>query len=65
LNFDLSLVKVFGLGNSSYEFFNEMSKKMDTRMEQLGAKRVFDRGEADAIGKYGFLGFWEVLSCVS
>eukprot|EP00475_Leptophrys_vorax_P044363 TRINITY_DN8863_c0_g1_i2.p1 TRINITY_DN8863_c0_g1~~TRINITY_DN8863_c0_g1_i2.p1 ORF type:complete len:565 (-),score=147.37 TRINITY_DN8863_c0_g1_i2:122-1774(-) len=41
---------VFGLGNKQYEFFNKMGKKCDKRFEELGAKRVFARGEGDDDG---------------
>ena len=41
---------VFGLGDKTYDFFNKMGKVVDTRMEELGAERLHDRGEGDANG---------------
>ncbi|GAA6048474.1 hypothetical protein JCM3770_003775 [Rhodotorula araucariae] len=38
---------VFGLGNSTYEYFNAMARNIDERLTQLGAKRVGERGEGD------------------
>ncbi|GAA5844589.1 hypothetical protein JCM9279_006357 [Rhodotorula babjevae] len=38
---------VFGLGNSTYEYFNAMARNIDDRLTQLGAKRVGPRGEGD------------------
>jgi sulfite reductase alpha subunit-like flavoprotein len=38
---------VFGLGNRNYEFFCNMGKVMDRRFEELGAKRIYERGEGD------------------
>ena len=38
---------VFGLGNKTYEHFNAMGKFFDKRLEELGAKRVFDLGLGD------------------
>ena len=38
---------VFGLGNKTYEQFNAVARKVDTRLEELGAKRVFEKGEGD------------------
>lgn len=42
---------VFGLGNKQYEFFNKMGKKIDKRLEELGGKRIFKRGEGDDDGR--------------
>lgn len=39
---------VFGLGDRTYDFYNKMGKVVDTRMEELGAERLHDRGEGDA-----------------
>lgn len=38
---------VFGLGNKTYEHYNEAGIIMDKRLEQLGAKRVFQLGMGD------------------
>ena len=39
---------IFGLGDTSYEQFNEMGVQFDKRFEQLGAQRVYDMGEGNA-----------------
>jgi len=46
---DLSGMKfaVFGLGNKTYEHFNAMGKLADTRLEELGGKRVHVLGVGD------------------
>ncbi|KAN0033912.1 hypothetical protein ACTFIV_000391 [Dictyostelium citrinum] len=38
---------VFGLGNKTYEHYNAVARVIDRRMEELGGKRVFERGEGD------------------
>lgn len=38
---------VFGLGNRTYDKFNEMAKVIDERMEELGAQRIFRTGLGD------------------
>ncbi|KAL2751030.1 NADPH--cytochrome P450 reductase isoform X2 [Vespula maculifrons] len=38
---------VFGLGNKTYEHYNEVAIYVDHRLEQLGATRVFDLGLGD------------------
>jgi NADPH-ferrihemoprotein reductase len=38
---------VFGLGNRTYEHFNEVARKLDKRLTELGATRVGERGEGD------------------
>ncbi|VFP78945.1 Sulfite reductase [NADPH] flavoprotein alpha-component [Candidatus Erwinia haradaeae] len=38
---------VFGLGDSSYELFNQAGKDFDRRLEELGATRLLNRIDAD------------------
>jgi NADPH-ferrihemoprotein reductase len=38
---------VFGLGNKTYTYYNEVARKIDKRLTQLGAKRIGERGEGD------------------
>ncbi|XP_029659930.1 NADPH--cytochrome P450 reductase isoform X1 [Formica exsecta] len=38
---------VFGLGNKTYEHYNEVGINVDHRLEQLGATRVFELGLGD------------------
>ncbi|XP_060529612.1 NADPH--cytochrome P450 reductase isoform X2 [Cylas formicarius] len=38
---------VFGLGNKTYEHYNEVAIYMDKRLEELGATRVFELGLGD------------------
>ena len=38
---------VFGLGNKTYAYYNEVARKIDQRLEALGAKRIGERGEGD------------------
>lgn len=38
---------VFGLGNKTYEHFNAVARKVDARLQGLGATRIGDRGEGD------------------
>ena len=38
---------VFGLGNKTYALYNEIARKVDARLTQLGAKRLGERGEGD------------------
>merc|ERR1719335_985569 len=38
---------VFGMGDSSYVFFNEAAKKIDTALGQLGGQRLQDCGMGD------------------
>ncbi|KAI5450457.1 hypothetical protein NCC49_003079 [Naganishia albida] len=38
---------VFGLGNRTYEHYNEVARKIDKRLTELGAKRIGERGEGD------------------
>lgn len=39
--------QVFGLGNKTYEHYNEVAIYVDKRLEELGATRVFDLGLGD------------------
>ena len=43
--------KVFGLGNKTYEHYNEMGAYVDKRLEELGAERIFELGLGDDDGK--------------
>ncbi|KAK3930967.1 NADPH--cytochrome P450 reductase [Frankliniella fusca] len=38
---------VFGLGNKTYEYYNEVAKYVDKRLEELGATRVYELGMGD------------------
>merc|ERR1719295_208740 len=38
---------VYGLGNSQYEFFNQMGRHFDKFLEQYGGQRIYDKGEGD------------------
>lgn len=40
---------IFGLGNKTYQQFNEMARRVDKRLTELGAKRIGERGEADEL----------------
>ncbi|CAH3191307.1 unnamed protein product, partial [Porites evermanni] len=42
---------VFGLGNKTYEHYNAMGRFVDKRLEEMGANRVFEKGEGDDDGK--------------
>lgn len=37
----------FGLGNRTYEYFNEAIRQLDARLLELGAHRIGERGEGD------------------
>jgi sulfite reductase (NADPH) flavoprotein alpha-component len=56
---------VLGLGDKNYSDFCGASKKMDTRLEALGARRLAPRGECDtdyeAAAKKWMDGLWEKL----
>ncbi|XP_029178523.1 NADPH--cytochrome P450 reductase-like isoform X2 [Nylanderia fulva] len=43
----LAPFEVFGLGNKTYEHYNEVAIHVDHRLEQLGAMRVFELGLGD------------------
>ncbi|KAF7639539.1 NADPH--cytochrome P450 reductase [Meloidogyne graminicola] len=49
---DLTKLKyaVFGLGNKTYEHYNEVGKFFDKRLEELGAERIYELGLADDDG---------------
>ncbi|CAO3590359.1 unnamed protein product [Absidia cylindrospora] len=38
---------VFGLGNKTYEHYNSVGRTVDKHMQQLGARRIGERGEGD------------------
>ncbi|BAP58544.1 assimilatory sulfite reductase (NADPH) flavoprotein subunit [Candidatus Tachikawaea gelatinosa] len=38
---------IFGLGDTSYQFFNQAGKDLDKRLEELKGKRIIDRVDAD------------------
>ncbi|XP_021918682.1 NADPH--cytochrome P450 reductase isoform X2 [Zootermopsis nevadensis] len=38
---------VFGLGNKTYEHYNEVAKYVDKRLDELGATRVYELGLGD------------------
>ena len=40
----------FGLGNKTYEHYNEVIRKVDKRLIDMGATRIADRGEGDDDG---------------
>lgn len=42
---------VFGLGNKTYEHYNQMGKYTDKRLQEMGAKRVYQLGLGDDDGK--------------
>ncbi|MEM7160737.1 MAG: cytochrome P450 [Myxococcota bacterium] len=39
---------VFGCGNTQWKTFQDVPRWLDERLETLGARRVYERGEADA-----------------
>lgn len=46
---------VFGLGDSSYEQFNAVARKLDRRLQMLGAKPMNRLGLGDDQAPYGYL----------
>ena len=42
---------VFALGNKTYEHYNAMGRFVDKRLAELGAERMYPRGEGDDDGK--------------
>lgn len=45
--FDNTAFAVFGLGDSSYEFFCQSGKDFDSKLAELGAERLLDRVDTD------------------
>ena len=41
------IFQVFGLGNKTYEHYNQVAIYVDKRLEELGATRVFELGLGD------------------
>lgn len=41
------IIQVFGLGNKTYEHYNEIAIYIDHRLEELGATRVHEIGLGD------------------
>ncbi|KAK8253429.1 hypothetical protein IWZ00DRAFT_189269 [Phyllosticta capitalensis] len=52
----------FGLGDSSYPQFNWAHRKLGNRIEQLGAKRLIEAGEADEQHPEGYVSSLLVVS---
>jgi len=48
----LFFLKVFGLGNKTYEHYNAVGKYVDKRLAELGGVRVCELGLGDDDGKY-------------
>nr|CCA16717.1 NADPHdependent diflavin oxidoreductase putative [Albugo laibachii Nc14] len=49
-------VAVFGLGDSSYDKYNAVARKLDARLQQLGAQRLIPRGLGDDQHPRGYFG---------
>ncbi|VDN57921.1 unnamed protein product [Dracunculus medinensis] len=66
---DLSGVRyaIFGLGNKTYEHYNEMGKFFDRKLEEFGATRIYELGLGDDDGNLeeDFMrwreGFWPAV----
>ena len=41
---------VFGLGDTSYELYNEIGKYFNESLEELGGERIYKYGEGNAEG---------------
>ncbi len=58
---------VFGCGNTQWKTFQQFPRYLDQRLEELGAKRVYERGEADASMDFDedfenwYQGFWQAI----
>lgn len=44
--------QVFGLGNKTYEHYNEVAIYVDKRLEELGAHKVYTLGLGDDDAKF-------------
>lgn len=40
--------KVFGCGSTAYQSFQAMGRFFDKKLAELGAKKIFERGEGDS-----------------
>eukprot|EP01039_Chlorochromonas_danica_P007358 gene7358-8140_t len=49
---------VFGLGDSSYEFYNAAARKLFARLRQLGGQALVPLGLGDDQAKFGYLTAW-------
>ena len=49
----------FGLGDASYEKFNAASRKLTSRLKQLGASEIVSIGLGDDQAKFGYLSAFE------
>jgi len=49
--------QVFGLGNKTYEHYNEIGKLFDQKLEEYGGARVFELGLGDDDGRWSVLVF--------
>ena len=38
---------MFALGNKTYEHYNAMGRFVDKRLEEMGGKRIFEKGVGD------------------
>lgn len=54
---------IFGLGDSSYPRFNWPARKLNRRLEMLGAQELLARGEGDDQHYLGYLRLPKRLSC--
>jgi sulfite reductase alpha subunit-like flavoprotein len=52
-----TFLQVFGLGNKTYEHFNEMGKIADTKLEQMGGTRICALGLGDDDGRFVVVSF--------
>lgn len=49
---------MFGLGDSSYVYYNQAAKIIDKRMGELGAKRIIDLGLGDEKAEEKYESAW-------